>query len=186
MLGDGWGSWGRWWYTRGKKIFCDNIWKMTPPLTYGIFHMFCRVFFWKLLSYTKYSHQYYIQYVDLVLGIFMIYVSLHYECQLHYWASSRVSYHLQGKYRLVTYFPTILTSKYLVTSKISREGQREKSLSHINASYPCLISMPLIHVSYPCLMSMSHIHVSYLCLIRVGWYPVFGYWIFDIGSCMPK
>ena len=43
----------------------------------------------------------------------MIYPSLHCECQLHYWASSRASYHLQGKYRLVTYLPTILTSEYL-------------------------------------------------------------------------
>ena len=46
----------------------------------------------------------------------MIYPSLHCECQLHYRASSRASYHLQGKYRLVTYLPTILTSEYLLKS----------------------------------------------------------------------
>ena len=40
----------------------------------------------------------YIQYVDLVLGIYMIYPSLHCECQLHYRASSRASYHWKGKY----------------------------------------------------------------------------------------
>ena len=29
----------------------------------------------------------------------MIYLSLNCECQLHYWASSRASYHMKGKYR---------------------------------------------------------------------------------------
>ena len=52
----------------------------------------------------------YIQYKNVFLGIYMINLSLHCKCQLHYWASSRASYHLQGKYRLVTYLPTILTS----------------------------------------------------------------------------
>ena len=41
-------------------------------------------------------------------NLYDIYISLHCECQLHYWSSSRASYHLQGKYRLVTYLPTIL------------------------------------------------------------------------------
>ena len=35
----------------------------------------------------------YIQYVDLVIGIYMIYLSLHCEFQLHYRASSRASCH---------------------------------------------------------------------------------------------
>ena len=44
----------------------------------------------------------------VVLGIYMIYPSLHCECQLHHWASSRANYHLQGKYKLVTYLYIIL------------------------------------------------------------------------------
>ena len=47
---------------------------------------------------------------NVFLGIYMVYVSLHCECQLHYWASSRASYHLQGKYRLQN------TSEYLVVT----------------------------------------------------------------------
>ena len=38
----------------------------------------------------------YKQYKDVFLGIYMIYPSLHCECQLHYWVGSRASY--QGKY----------------------------------------------------------------------------------------
>ena len=44
--------------------------------------------------------KYLYQYKPVLEGIYMIYLSLNCECQLHYWASSRASYHLQGKYRL--------------------------------------------------------------------------------------
>ena len=40
----------------------------------------------------------YIEYENVFLGIYMIYLALHCECQLHFWASSRAIYYLQGKY----------------------------------------------------------------------------------------
>ena len=40
----------------------------------------------------------YVQYKDVFIGIYMIYLFLHCECQLHYWASSRAIYYLKGKY----------------------------------------------------------------------------------------
>ena len=54
------------------------------------------------LYYDKYSllTKYLYQYKPVLEGIYMIYLSLNCKCQLHYWASSRASYHLQGKYRL--------------------------------------------------------------------------------------
>ena len=50
----------------------------------------------KCIIFSKYLYQY----KPVLEGIYMIYLSLYCECQLHYWASSRASYHLQGKYRI--------------------------------------------------------------------------------------
>ena len=73
----------------------------------ALYISFSYFFFFIFLKYIIYLIQSskYIQYKDVVLGIYMIYLSLHCEWQLHYWASStrtvvllRASYHLQGKY----------------------------------------------------------------------------------------
>ena len=44
---------------------------------------------------------------------YMIYPSLYCECQLHYRASSRASYHLQGKYIQKIHNPSYYTLPYL-------------------------------------------------------------------------
>ena len=44
---------------------------------------------WKYWKKSNEWSSMYIQYKDVYLGIYMIYLPLHFECQLHYWASSR-------------------------------------------------------------------------------------------------
>ena len=78
-----------------QKEISHSVFRFLGFLGVGGLEKFVRVFY--------FSSSMYIQYKNVFLGIYMIYLSLHREC-----SSSRASYHLQGKYRLVTYLPTIL------------------------------------------------------------------------------
>ena len=88
---------------------------------------------------------------------------LHCECQLHYRASSRASYHQQGKYIQKTYNPSYYTLTYLVKGKLLYSSQNEIQFCIITG----LLCVSLCH-EYPYFLRdlTLRIYVYFYILIK--------------------